>query len=131
MNHQYVLVTMSSNWADEFDVDGFLVVSRDYFEDAKARFLALEDYTSIELGFGTNQELTWSSGRELLDCLKVTDLSTEEAAVFAKHFDIGALSYHFYDEENQTDMQSRAFVERHIIAGHGNYHFLDGVRICD
>lgn len=129
MNHQYVLVTLRCNWADEFDVYGFLVVSTDYFEDVKKRFLALDDDAYLELSFGTNQELTWSNGQEWLNSLKVTTLSPVEAAVYAKHFDIRAQSYYFSDDVEMTALQERALSDRHIVAGHGVYGFLDGLRI--
>jgi hypothetical protein len=129
MTHQYVLVTLRCNWADEFDVYGFLVVSTDYFEDVKRRFLALDDDAYLELSFGTNQELTWSNGQEWLDSLNVTTLSPVEAAVYAKHFDIRAQSYDFHDDSELTPLQERAFADGHILAGHGVCGFLDGLRI--
>jgi len=129
MNHQYVLVTLRCNWADEFDVYGFLVVSTDYFEDVKKRMLALDDDAYIELSFGTNQELTWSSGQEWLNSLSVTTLSSVEAAVYAKHFGIRAQSYYFDDDAELTPLQERALEDGHILAGHGVQGFLDGLRI--
>jgi hypothetical protein len=128
----YVLVSMDTNWADEFDVEGFLVVSTAYFEDAKKRLLGMEEGTSFSMGFGTNQDLTWHDAEELLASLTVKPLDDAEVALFEKHFRLAPTSYYFSASKREmTEMQRLAFTARHILAGYGKFHFLDGLGTND
>ncbi len=101
-----LLVTFSSNYADEFDVDGFMVMSPEEWEAHKelaARKFeefdklpkdhygrTITEYggctDGIEVYFGTNEQMIY----ETLDCylrsFHTTELSDEEYAVLEKLF---------------------------------------------
>jgi len=100
---QYLLVQMSRDYADEFDVHGFVVVSQEYFEEAKKRILAMNSRKGLHLNFGTNESLTWSSARELIEDLDVTELPFAEAQMFAKHFEPFSVSDDFIAAFGESD----------------------------
>ena len=82
-----LLIKLHRNWADEFDVEGMVVMNADQWEAhkamAKARF---EEKDYIELGFGTNESLEFSSYEDYLDAFAVLELTLEEYEVFRKFF---------------------------------------------
>lgn len=68
------LVKFADNWADEIDVEGFRVLpSSDFMNWAR---LIEEVSTEIDKGrelvwyIGTNESITYSSGRELKECFE-------------------------------------------------------------
>lgn len=83
-----VLVKSVADYADEFDVFGFDVMTQEQFdkydEDAKKYFeTATED---LECSFGSNEAVTFSSYTDWSNCLELISISDEEAAVFTKFF---------------------------------------------
>jgi len=60
-----LLVTFKANYADEFDVFGFALPAKDFWEEYLDHLK--EDYTNakeINWYFGTNEELVWRSNHE-------------------------------------------------------------------
>ena len=109
----YVLLKFDDNWADEMDVEGFLVVTRDYWDKAQARLLAIED--TCHLCIGTNEYLEWPSGAAVLGAISETNLSDAEAAAFRKHFGDG----YGWGEDPEADVG--------VIASFGVSGFLDNI----
>jgi hypothetical protein len=87
-NKEYVLVKLESNYADEFDVEAFVVVSTEYFENAKARIRALdsESKSGLYMNFGTNEALEWGDFDDFEDSLEITPLNSEQVACFEQLF---------------------------------------------
>lgn len=92
-----LLIQFDSNYADEFDVEGFLVMTKEEWETHKAaiqkRFDALPPKDpskyygeELEAYFGTNESLSWGSMDAYLHDFKVTEISDEEHAVLKKFF---------------------------------------------
>jgi len=100
MSKQMLLVKFDSNYADEFDVEGFTIMSETEWEEHKAKvtaFFERRDQTrqkdqwgnyrdGVEVYFGTNEQIIY----ETLDCylrsFKVQKISQEEIKVLKKFF---------------------------------------------
>lgn len=84
----YVLLKLSPNYADEFDVYGFDVMLKSEFDemcaDMKAAFELTEE--EIEIYFGTNEMVYFSDLDDVLRDVDVVDITQEEAKVFDKLF---------------------------------------------
>jgi len=97
---KYLLVKFDSNYADEFDVSGFTIMSQAAWEkhkvDVAKRFAALSapvekmggymDYPELEAYFGTNESLTWSHYDHYIESFDVKELSDDELKVLKKFF---------------------------------------------
>lgn len=75
MEDQKVLLTWNSNWADEMDISGFVITTKKDWEDFQSEVKEREDFC---IYVGTNEEIEYSNGQELLDEISVTELSKEE-----------------------------------------------------
>jgi len=105
MTEKHVLLKFADNWADEMDVEGFLVVTEAHWAERQA---AIQAQTSeLSLSIGTNEALEWADGEELLACIEVRELSEAETQVLASTFGL------------------QSFENEHAIAGHGVTGFLD------
>src|SRR5574338_610881 len=100
MSEKKLLVKFDSNYADEFDVEGFTIMTENDWEAHKTKvtnfFTALDktrekdrwgNYRNpVEVYFGTNEQMIY----ETLDCyltsFKVSEISDEEVAILQKHF---------------------------------------------
>jgi hypothetical protein len=79
-----LLLTASVNYADEFDMSEFMV---DTVEEWLKTVEFLEKYTEeIEFYFGTNEELYFRNGKDLLSKINVRVISEEESNVLNKLF---------------------------------------------
>ena len=83
LNKNY-LVIFDGNYADEFDVSGFDIKSGSTLSKI---FDNLENYDDrISIYFGTNEDLEFESGQELLDSLTITELSDSDKEVLKRLF---------------------------------------------
>lgn len=99
-----VLVKFSSGWADEFQAEGFMVMD---FDEWKQALDKLENHNEpIEWGFGTNEGFEWRNGEELLNHLKVEEITEEEAEVIEKLFFKG-LKFSFMKVHGQCPTLTR------------------------
>lgn len=107
-----LLVTANVNYADEFDMSEFTVMSVSDFKDLVNKLTEYDD--EISWSFGTNEEMQFSDGQELLSCLEFRVITDEEASVlhtlFGGEFDGGAGTFqHIYeaidgeDDEDEDD----------------------------
>lgn len=74
-----LLVKFSSNWADEFDVEGFALMTQENY-DANIAFYSRAD---AYFGFGTNQEL---EGSDIVQGFKAQPITDAEADTLRKLF---------------------------------------------
>jgi hypothetical protein len=94
VNMKYFLLTFSRNWADEFDVDGFKIVS----EDEKAHLhelIAEHGNHEAHFWFGTNEGWEGDTLGDMFSSFKFTEITLEEKAVLEKLFPDLASSYSF------------------------------------
>jgi hypothetical protein len=68
---KFYLVKLHTNWADEMDVDGFRVFTKDEWESYKD--VVNQNYTGGEHYVGTNESVEWDSAKDYF-----SDLSVEE-----------------------------------------------------
>jgi len=82
--NELVLIKWDSNWADEMDIEGFLITSKSSADSFKKQ---LKDYdSSFEVYVGTNEDIEYGSGEELLKELTFKKITEEEANVIKKFF---------------------------------------------
>lgn len=96
-----LLIQYDSNWADEFDLEGFVVMSESKWNNHKdaiqKRFDALprdkdqwgNSRYELKQYFGTNEDQTWSNMDQYLAEFKVTELSESDLQVLKKFFSHG------------------------------------------
>ena len=89
----YVLLKWDSNWADEMDVEGFKIVSKSQFEEWSER---MKERRGFNICIGTNEDIEYSNGRELLSEIKVKPISEDEANVIKKFFGTSGGYSQFY-----------------------------------
>jgi hypothetical protein len=83
------LVKFGDDYADEFNVCGFCIVSKDVF-DFQMRIVELfwkeNPGCTKEFYFGTNEFMEYSSYQDIQETLTVTEISDEEILTFKKFF---------------------------------------------
>lgn len=82
---KYTLIKWSSNWADEMNIEGFVVVSNDNASLLKERILLLKK--PLTMGIGTNEEIPFENGKALLHSLTFTKINDEALAFFREFFE--------------------------------------------
>lgn len=81
----WVLVKFSDNWADEMDIEGCRVYSKDSWE--KYRKLAKREFKengSYVYCVGTNEEIEYSSYKDFISCFEVKDITIGQYDVLEK-----------------------------------------------
>ncbi|AVH85411.1 hypothetical protein RsoM2USA_484 [Ralstonia phage RsoM2USA] len=82
-----ILVKFSDNYADEFDVDGFMVIDKDQFNKEVALIKRMfDEYGEREFYFGTNESFNYGDFDEWFSVFTVTDITDSEADVLSKLF---------------------------------------------
>lgn len=78
------LMLYSGNWAEEIDVDGFVILEKDYVSYMK-KFLKGFNYTiSVDIGF--NEEVEYDNGRELLGEIEFIKITNKDSEIIEKIF---------------------------------------------
>lgn len=80
--NQKVMLRWDSNWADEMDVAGFVIVNKidsdswqNHIESVKGRF---------DICIGTNEEIDYRNGKELLSEVHAIEISDVEYQTFIR-----------------------------------------------
>jgi hypothetical protein len=81
---EYVLVKFKKDYADEFDVTGVMVVSKETWEKELEKFKTAK--YPFEKYFGTNEYLEFDSFKDAMRSFKVYDLTQEEYEILKKFF---------------------------------------------
>jgi len=84
-----ILLIFKDDWADEMDVEGFDILSKEHWEYKKIEIKATE--FPRDVAFGSNQHLEYDDAEEYLKCFQVHEISDEEEKIIRKYFGI----YHF------------------------------------
>jgi len=79
-----LLIIFNGDWADEMDVDGFMIVSKECWKYKQLEW----EHTSFpqELYIGTNESMEYENMEEYLRNFKVKDISDEEEKVIRTLF---------------------------------------------
>lgn len=111
-----VIVKWDSNWADEMDISGFTIISEEEAIALKTRLK--ERKTSFEICVGTNEDIDYSSGSDLLDELTFTKISEDEARIIEKRIGDEYGFTHFMsaiedweDEEDDDEWEDNDYVD--------------------
>jgi hypothetical protein len=105
----FVFVEMSHDYADEFDVKGAFVISKELFEESMEKIraaFAAGKYENREFYFGTNEALTFD------------DLYSFESGVSVKE-----CTEQFYDEFKQLTGGSIGTTVMDDLLDHANGHY--------
>lgn len=99
MADEYVILSSSFNWGDEFDLDGFYIMEKTDFDRS---ILALKVYyTNLlypdrdEMYFGTNEYMSFSSAEDIIDQLDLTYVPYSVAKTIGDHvgWKVGIFTY--------------------------------------
>jgi len=74
--NNYYLLEFSDNYADEFDIDGLVIMTGDELDEYKNRVLNIKGH--IERYFGTNEFVEYNNGRDYLNGLRITEINKNE-----------------------------------------------------
>lgn len=95
---KYLLIKYNRNWADEFDLEGFLVMTKPEWEEYKNKVATVfdkapsgKDYSGalvkqVEVGFGTNEDVCYSSVEDYFRSFKEVEISLKEYNFLKQHF---------------------------------------------
>lgn len=78
-----ILVHYKDNWADEFDIMGFALLTEKEWEKMKSE---VTDDKVFELYFGTNEAVGYESKDDFLERFWSRPVTKQEAAVLKKMF---------------------------------------------
>lgn len=80
----YTLVTWSTNWADEMDIEGFKIFKKEDWDKFKAHVSLIKH--PFDICIGTNEEIDYSNGKQLLAELLAKDITNDEYLTINKLF---------------------------------------------
>jgi len=92
---KYFLVKENSNWADEFDLEGFKVFKSKSLDSLKSTLLSQfvaergkteEDPFPTECSFGTNEYIEIESEEEFFESLTIIEINEDEYKCLKKLF---------------------------------------------
>lgn len=76
---KYYLMDFKSDYCDEFEVQGFSLITLNQYKMYEFLVDNQDKYTeSFDIGFGSNQELYFDNLSEFLDCISVHEISTND-----------------------------------------------------
>lgn len=81
-----VLVKYDGSWADEIELQGFLVMTDKEWKDYKADVTKRHKSTDFAVQIGTNEEVLFADADDYFDSFEVKKISDEEGKVFRKFF---------------------------------------------
>lgn len=78
------LMMYSGNWNEEIDVDGFVIINKEYL-NYMINFLNKFNYTiSVDIGF--KEAIEYENGVELLQEISFSEITDKEVNTIEKHF---------------------------------------------
>lgn len=83
MNTHY-LVKFQDNWADEMDIAGFYIYEKTTWDELKTNIENIK--TKMVFSIGTNEEINYDSGEELLNSLEVIEITSRQYNTIVKLF---------------------------------------------
>lgn len=76
---KYYLMKFNSDYCDEFEVQGFSIITLDEYKMYQFVVDNQDKYTnSFDIGFGSNQEIYFENLSEFLSCVEVSELSIND-----------------------------------------------------
>lgn len=88
----HVIVKYDANWADEMDIVGFGIFTREQWEaltkEVKKVWKKIGDSFSVNIG--TNQEIDFESYDDWIGLFDIVDIDIDESALLHRLFDISS-----------------------------------------
>lgn len=81
---ELVALRYDNNWADEFDVEGFIIVEQEWWENHQKEVREKFGKQHREVGFGTNEEIEYCDADDYLNSFTVLSLTQDEIGVLKK-----------------------------------------------
>lgn len=81
-----VLVILDKDWADEFNVKGFSVMTEEELKQGKVKFEKALKGGPVTVGFGTNEELEFENMQDLERNITVRKITPQEHSTLKKLF---------------------------------------------
>lgn len=81
---KYLLIKYNGDWADEFDVDLLWVTTEEEFEQWKKELSTKDIDEYVEIYFGTNEFISFSSYEEIIENIEVSEISEDFYNTFIK-----------------------------------------------
>jgi hypothetical protein len=78
---QWYIVKYADNWADEMDIQGFMVIPEKELKQWKKRIPS-----RFTFGLGTNESIEYQSKKQFLDTVMIEKITTEKAMVLFELF---------------------------------------------
>lgn len=83
----YLLVKYEANWADEIDVSGFTVLTKEQWDQNVERIKRhFDEESELTCYIGTNEQIDYYNADEALQDFKVTEITDEQAEVLHQLF---------------------------------------------
>lgn len=81
LNDDLVILVFNGNYSDEFDVDGFLIVEKTWWEGYKKEVEEKFGESARDYNFGTNEELIFDDAEDYFS--QITELAATQEQIFA------------------------------------------------
>lgn len=96
-----VIVTCSTNWADEMDIIGQSIFTKDEWKEFEQK---LKEHTDdIEFYVGTNEEIRFRNGQDFLKCCEVKEISKEHSKILEQYVRLDPYQLFYYVLYNEED----------------------------
>ena len=96
-----ILVKLSTNWADEMDIDGYQILTHKEWQDKQEEYKKAFNQAPQEIYFGTNQENYYDELEDYMSEISAQEISEDEADVLIKYLgkSYGNFAEPYYEED--------------------------------
>jgi len=106
---QKILVSWDTNWADEMDISGWSIMTEKEATEFKEKLKNIKSWFTICVG--TNEDIEYASGKDLLDELEFKKITEEEEKIIKKFFGDSFGHTDFLRAENDEDWDDDDFYD--------------------
>jgi hypothetical protein len=105
---KYFFYKFSDNWADEMDLEGFAILTETQKDIALAK-IKREYKRGGSISFGTNEDNDYDSLEDVMDCIEIKEIATNEYFAIKKVFggismgELGPLSIYDIDDDDYDE----------------------------
>jgi hypothetical protein len=103
---RYLMLKFEKDWADEFDIKGFCVMTEERWNAKKLEldifWGKVESGWECSMGFGTNQEVGFSSAKDVLSSIREVEITKSQYDAVEDLFD-GSYGHMPYISYETTD----------------------------
>lgn len=109
MNKDYLLVKFCHDWADEFDVYGFSIHTKEEWEAHKKRVKSIPNLFPQDMYFGTNEYIKFKTVEDYTEnYCKIIEITKDEYDVLFKFFGKDYGHSFFMDDDFLTELEEYA-----------------------